>query len=219
MQKVRTSLIIIDLSHIDICKNFKLSEKLWKEKTTFHIIPMLFQRDAFSGFTGILTRQSLFPSAQTSSVFWWTDKVRSTSPQIATSVLPMNYPSHKFITSWKSPKSRTTLQTLLAISCNSFDNQGSYEPILFASIPFPCQDLSSLLHQGLRKRGRQRLAFSELVCQDNRSPAEGPELTGALRMCQRSYRGGCSCGEAEDFGSDTKKPKVQHEGHLFKIKQ
>lgn len=146
MYKLKASLIIIDFSHIDWCKIFKLSENVWKgKKHSKKNIPTLSQRDAFPGFAGILTGQSIFPSTQTSSVLWWPGRVLSTSPWMATSVLALNYSSHKFTTSWKSLNSRTTLQAHMAIPSNSSDNQSSYETILPVTTLFPCQDLSSLL--------------------------------------------------------------------------
>ena len=56
------------------------------------------------------------------------------------------------------------------------------------------------------KRAGLGLLSSELLHQDSRrSPADGPDLPAASRRCHRSYRGGCSFGEAEDFGLDGKK--------------
>jgi len=41
--------------------------------------------------------------------------------------------------------------------------------------------------------------FSAAVLGRQEEPVEGLKFHGALRRCQRSYRGSCSSGEAEDL--------------------
>ena len=72
--------------------------------------------------------------------------------------------------------------------------------------PADSPDLRAASRGALKKRAGLGLVSSELLHQNSRrSPVDGPTLPAASRRCHRSYRGGCSFGEAEDFGLDGKK--------------
>jgi len=51
----------------------------------------------------------------------------------------------------------------------------------------------------------ENVIFWQKLLIGRRSTVYGPDLPAASRRCHRSYRGGCSFGEAEDLGLDGKK--------------
>lgn len=132
----------------------------------------------------------------------------STSPQVAASLLTLSIPSCKFTISQESWNSRNTLWAHMAhlIPVNFLLTAKAHTSPSFPFLTLtPPKILWSLLQCVLRKRSGQGLDSSQLLCLgDRRSLVEGAKFHGALRRCQRSYRGSCSSGEAEDFCSDGK---------------